>query len=263
MTTAMAALRDLGGSLTRLPLAARLAFDDIEGKYRRTILGPLWIVAGQAATIGGFVVLFSGLFGVEWQGYALYLAAGIPVWTLMAAHITDMPNAFIGARGVIESFELPWLTHIWRRSFGYVLAFLHQIVILFVLMAVMQQPPTLNMLLAIPAMLVLFIAFVGFGVFLAVVGARYRDLQPATQVAAGFLFLFTPVMWQADRLREGVSWAFQYNPLYYFITLVREPLLGRAPADHIWIVAGVLAGLAFVVGFLTFLLARRRLYHWL
>lgn len=269
MRSASVAIRDLVGSITALPLAAVLALDDVMGKYRRTILGPLWIAIGQAATIAGFVVVFSGLMGVDPARYALYLAAGIPVWALMSQHLADMPGTFIAARGVIESYELPWLTHIWRRSIGYLLVFCHHIVTLFAVIGILgalgklEGVPNFNMLLAVPALAIVLIAGTGIGTFLAVLGARYRDLQPAMQVSSGFLFLFTPVMWRADQLREQLAWVFQYNPLYYYITLVRETLMGRVPPADIWLIASGGAIAAFALGFFTFWAARRRLYHWL
>ncbi|MBC7768796.1 MAG: ABC transporter permease [Phycisphaerales bacterium] len=262
MGTAAIAFRDLGGSLLRLPLAARLAADDIHGKYRRTVLGPLWISLGQAAMIAGFILVFSGLFNIEPQTYALYLAAGFPVWGFLSLYLADMPNTFIVNKGLLESYELPWLTLIWRRSIGYFLLFLHHIITLVALMAILRVTPTIEMLYAIPALLITIIAGTGVGMLLATIGARYRDVQPAMQMAAGFLFMFTPVMWRADQLQVN-TWAYEYNPLYYYVTLVREPLLGRVPAPEIWMGAGAGAAALFVVGFLAFLIGRRQLYHWL
>lgn len=263
MGSAAIAFKDLGGSLARLPLAARLAMEDVHGKYRRTILGPLWIALGQAATIAGFVLVYSNLFGVAPQSFAIFLSAGIPVWVLMASYLSDMPNTFIAERGVIESYELPWLLHVWRRSFSYVILFVHHLLTFVVVMAIFHVEPTINMLYAIPGLLIVLFAGTGFGTFLAVVGARYRDLQPAMGVASGFLFLFTPVMWHPEQLRPELSWAYQYNPLYYYISVVREPLLGRLPEPNVWIGAGIGAIVLFFIGFVAFLMGRRRLYHWL
>ncbi|HYD87726.1 MAG TPA: ABC transporter permease [Vitreimonas sp.] len=262
MSIAAVAFRDLAGSLARLPLAARLAVDDIHGKYRRTILGPLWIAIGQAAIIAGFILVFSGLFDTPPEEYALYLAAGFPVWALMSQYLVDTPFTFIQHKGVLESFELPWLTLVWRRSISYVLLFLHHIVTLFAVMAILRVTPTIEMLYAIPALFIVIIAGTGVGMFLAVFGARYRDIQPAMSMAVGFLFMFTPVMWRADQLLEN-EWAYQYNPLYYYVTLAREPLLGRVPPMEMWISAGGGAVALFIFGFLSFLIGRRRLYHWL
>lgn len=261
-TAAAVAFRDLFGSIQRLPLAFSLAASDINGKYRRTVLGPLWIVLGQAATIVGFIVVFSGLFGLDPRSYALYLAAGFPVWALISSYLTDMPNTFISAKGFIESFELPWLLHIWRRSIGYVLVFAHHLVTLFVVMVILGAPPRWEMLYVIPGTIIVMIAGSGLGTFLGVVGARYRDLQHAMGIAAGFLFLFSPVMWRAEQLRMN-EWVVHFNPFYYMITLLRDPLLGRAPSPEIWIGTGVAAAGLMLLGFLAFYMSRKRLYHWL
>lgn len=256
------AVGDLLGSVQRMPLALTLALDDLAGKYRRTALGPLWITVGQAATIAGFVLVFSVLFQMRPEDYAIYLAAGFPVWMLISQFLSDMPATFIAARPLIESYQLPWITHIWRRSIGYMLAFAHQIVILFAVMLFLRVPFTVEMLYVIPALAILFVAGSGLGVILAILGARYRDVQPAMTVASGFLFLFTPVMWRAEQLHLN-KWAVQFNPVYYYIKIIRDPLLGYPVAPELWLGASIGAVVIFVVGFLAFVLVRRRLYHWL
>jgi ABC-type polysaccharide/polyol phosphate export permease len=262
-TTAFAvALQDVAGSFSRLTLAARLAFDDIHGRYRRTVLGPLWITIGQAATIAGFLIVFSGLFGIDPGTYALYLAAGFPVWILISQFLADMPLAFVNARGLIESFGLPWTLQIWRRSIGYSLIFFHHLVVLLAVMAFQGAVPRLEMLLALPALAIVIVAGTGLGILLALLGARYRDMQPAMSTATGMLFMFSPVMWKPEQLRIN-EWAYEYNPLYYYITLVREPLLGRSPAPELWLWTGLGAIMVLCTGIAAYSLARHRLYHWL
>lgn len=263
-TATSVAFRDLGGSVARLPLAFTLALNDINGRYRRTILGPLWIVVAQAATIGGFVIVFSGLFQMDPRAYTVYLAAGFPVWGLLSAYLSDMPLTFIAARGFIESFELPWLTHIWRRSINYVIVFLHQLITLFVVMLFPQMHASFswNMLFVVPALAIVMVAGSGLGMLLALFGARYRDLQPAMTVVASVLFLFTPVVWRAEQLHVN-QWAVQLNPVYYYIKLLRDPLLGLPVAPEMWVGTTAGAVVIFVIGFLGFMLSRRRLYHWL
>lgn len=262
MGTAEVALQDLRDSIKRLPLAFGLAADDIQGKYRRTVLGPIWITLGQAATIAGFALVFSGLFRTSQTEYAFFLAASLPVWALISTYMIEMPVAFVQAKGFLESYELPWLTHIWRRSLGYLLVFAHQIITLIVVMALLRIPPRAEMLLAIPALVLVVVAGAGMGMFLAVVGARYRDLQPAMSILVSLLFFLTPVIWRSDQLPAN-EWIFLLNPLYYLVTLVRDPLLGHAPSSEIWVVASLITLSLFLLGFLTFSSSRGRLYHWL
>lgn len=262
MGTATVVFGDLSRSIRRLPLAMTLALDDIGGKYRRTALGPLWLVIGQAATIGGMLIVFGTLFGMDPRVYAIYLAAGFPVWVLISSFMTDMPSTFIAARGLVESYDLPWLLHVWRRAMGYVLVFLHQIITLVVAMLILQTPPTVNMLYAFPALAVILVAGSGFGLLVAVVGSRYRDLQPTMAVVASFLFMLSPVMWRAEQLNAN-QWIVDYNPLHYYVTLLRDPLLGQAPPQEYWLGTSIAAVGIFIIGFIAFVISRRRLYHWL
>ncbi len=256
------AFQDLAGSIQQLPLAFRLALDDIDGKYRRTALGPLWIVLGQAATIVGFLVVFSVIFRMDPHSYALYLAAGFPIWMLISSYLTDMPQVFVQSKGFIESFELPWLMHVWRRSISYVIIFLHQIVTLFAVMAIVQQPPSWEMLWVIPALLVVTVAGAGVGMLLGVLGARYRDLHPTMGIVTRFLFFFSAVMWRPEQLDQN-QWVVHYNPLFYFIELVSDPLLGQAPSLGLWLGTIAAALVMLGIGFVAFFLSRKRLYHWL
>jgi lipopolysaccharide transport system permease protein len=252
----------LAGSIARWPLALMLALNDINNRYRRTVLGPLWITLGQAATIGGFVLVFSHLLRSQPESYALYLAAGIPVWVLVSQSFNDMPLTFAMAKPFIESFELPWLLHIWRKAFSYIIVFCHHLATLAAVMLYERVPPRWEMLYAAPALLVITIAGAGLGMIVAILGARYRDLQPALMVISTTLFLFTPVMWRAEQLQVN-TWIYQFNPLYYYIELLRAPLLGMAPPAQLW--AGTIAGaiMLFISGFAAFVVSRRRLYHWL
>jgi ABC-type polysaccharide/polyol phosphate export permease len=261
-TASAIAFQDLRGSLGQLPLALQLALDDINGKYRRTALGPLWIVIGQLASIVGFLVVFSVLFRMDPHSYALYLAAGLPVWMLISSFLTDMPQVFVNARGFIESFELPWLMHVWRKSIGNVIMFLHQILTLFLVMALVQQPPTWQMLLVAPALLVVTVAGSGVGMILGVLGARYRDLGPTMGIVTRFAFFFSAVMWRPEQLDQNM-WIVHFNPLFYFIHLVREPLLGQAPSLNIWLGTSAVALALLAGGFIAFYVSRKRLYHWL
>jgi ABC-type polysaccharide/polyol phosphate export permease len=74
--------------------------------------------------------------------------------------------------------------------------------------------------------------------------------------------LLSPVVWRPEQLQVN-EWIVRLNPLYYYIKLVRDPLLGQVAPPEIWIGASVGAVAVFALGFVAFMLSRRRLYHWL
>lgn len=255
-------LKDFGGMILRFPLVVRLASDDVHGRYRRTALGPLWIVLAQAGMILGLTLVFGGLLGQDPREFVLFVACGVPIWALISSYLADMPGVFIQSRGWVEAYQLPWTIQIMRRSVGYFLTFAHQMVTFVLVMLVQQIAPTSAMLWAAPGLALVFIAGTSLGVIMAIAGARFRDLQPAMTVISGFLFIMTPVFWQRSGLAAN-TFVVDYNPFYYFLEIVRGPLLGQSvPVAH-WIGAGVGAATLLILAIVVFAASRKRLYHWM
>jgi ABC-type polysaccharide/polyol phosphate export permease len=50
------------------------------------------------------------------------------------------------------------------------------------------------------------------------------------------MFLLTPILWKPDQISE-IRWLVMFNPFFYFLELIRAPLLGTAPSPFIWVVA--------------------------
>jgi lipopolysaccharide transport system permease protein len=98
---------------------------------------------------------------------------------------------------------------------------------------------------------------------LAVVTARYRDIQPLVGSILQVGMFVTPILWERQRLSGPLSVLVDYNPLYHCIEIVRAPLMGRAPELWTWIVLIVGAIAGWSVALYLFSRFRRRLPYWL
>jgi ABC-type polysaccharide/polyol phosphate export permease len=76
------------------------------------------------------------------------------------------------------------------------------------------------------------------------------------------VFFMTPIIWMIDSLRVNRK-VVDLNPVYYFIEVVRQPLLGSVPDLNIWLTATVLAIISLVVGVMSYAACRRQLAYWL
>jgi ABC-type polysaccharide/polyol phosphate export permease len=256
------AWRDLVDCFARLPFAARLALDDIEGRYRRTVLGPLWLTLGQAATIFAMVLVFSGLFNQDPHKFALYLAAGLAIWNFIAGIVTGSPTIWIASKGYLESYDIPWTFYILRYTLTAVFIFCHHIITYILLKLWLNPEISWSYLWVIPGFAVLILAAFSTAWVLSMLGARYRDSGPAIGVVMSFLFLITPVFWG----REGLptrQYIVDYNPFYHFLELVRAPLMGSVPTAANWAWSIGCTTALFVIGLLSFARTRHRLYHWI
>jgi ABC-type polysaccharide/polyol phosphate export permease len=256
------AIADFAGAILRIPLAFRLASADIAARYQRTVLGPLWLTLGQAAGVVGFVLLFSQIFQTDDTSYPIYLAAGIPVFALITSFLADMPTSFIAAKGYLEAYDMPWLVHVFRRAFTYLIVFFHQMVVYVVLMAIMDVPLTPLMAYAPLGLLIVMVGGTGIGLFFAVVASRYRDVTPLLSVVTSFMFVFTPVFWSRANITAN-TFIVELNPIYYALEIIRRPLLGQAVPQEFWMGTSIGAGVCLTLGLAAFAIGRRRLYHWI
>lgn len=82
-----------------------LASQDIKLRYRRSVLGPLWITISMAVTIYSMGFLYGKLFHVELKTYFLYLASGIIGWSYISSLLLESGQVFIESEGYIRNHE--------------------------------------------------------------------------------------------------------------------------------------------------------------
>jgi ABC-type polysaccharide/polyol phosphate export permease len=237
------------------------AVDDIMGRYRRTILGPLWITLGQAGFIAGLYLLRSK-FSAGDTNYLAYLAASIPTWGLLASFIVDGSNSLIKSKGFIDNYPIPMAVFSMRAVAAAYINYAHLLVVYLVIVALMLKAPTIAHLAILPGLLITLVFGLGCVLMLGPLGARFRDLAPATNMGTSLMFVLTPVFWVPEPAQVD-SALVTYNPFYYLLEVVRAPLLGQVVEPHVWLLAVAVAAAVFVAGLATYVRMRPQIVYWL
>jgi ABC-type polysaccharide/polyol phosphate export permease len=76
------------------------------------------------------------------------------------------------------------------------------------------------------------------------------------------MFLLTPILWRPEQI-PGREWIYLFNPFYYLVQIIREPLEGISPSPFIWGVALAMTSAGFIVSLLFFSRFRNRIVYWL
>lgn len=239
-----------------------LAWDDVKDRYRRTVLGPFWHVMMQAGTIVGLALIFSQVFNAERSDFLMYLTAGFLTWTMIVSFVNGGTQVFQHGAPLILAYDLPVSLHVFRNATNALIMFVHSLVIYAVMVVYTGVLPTAYILLALPAIALLYVIALGAGLVLGLLGARYRDVSPAVAAVMNFMFLVTPIFWERPRLDTAAA-LIEFNPLYHMIQIVREPLLGRLPSLENWLVCLGLAVVSLTLGVLAFMRYRRDLTYWI
>lgn len=259
------ARRDFAEGIQKWRIWLLLAWQDIRLRYRRSVLGPFWITLSMAITTYSMGYLYSHLFHVDLQTYFPFLVAGMLAWSLVSSLAQDLAEAFIASEGLMKQIRLPFSLYIHRVATRNMLIFFHNIIVIFPILAIFHQKAHLNLnfLLLVPGLLILHLNAICFGLVLAMVGARYRDINQIVKSLIQVIFFLTPIMWDPALLPESKRWIVFLNPFYTAVELIRPPLTGHAPRLLFYGIAlGVTAiGMATCLHFMKKF--RARIIYWL
>ena len=231
------AFDDLRGGWRQRPLWGYLGWQDIKQRYRRSVLGPLWISITMGVIATAMGILYGALFHEPIQTFLPYVATGLLIWNFINGCILEGSEVFIANEGLIRFLPAPLTLHVYRLVWRQTLFFAHNLVIWALLMIIFQQPVHWSSLLAIPAFAVLALNGAWIAVLAGIVATRFRDIPPIIGSLTQLLFFMTPIVWSYDRLRSNPLAAYvELNPVMHFVEILREPLLGQeivaAPLDR-------------------------------
>jgi len=228
---------------------------DIRLRYRRSFLGPWWLTLSTALTIAVLGLLWSNIFGMAIADYLPFFAIGHVVWTWISAQLNDACAGFTQFEHIIKQTRLPYPTYLLRLSMRHTLILGHNAVVIAAVLVLCGIGFQAVSWLAVIGVALVFVICVLISVVLAICCTRFRDLPPLVASALQIAFFLTPILWQPGALRSA-AWMAELNPLFHWIELIRQPLLGRLPAaEHYWWTA---ASLAVLSALSLWLLGRQR-----
>jgi lipopolysaccharide transport system permease protein len=218
----------------RVDLWSTLAWYDIVLRYRRSLLGPMWITLSMGLLLLGMGPLYAGLFGVPRERFYPHLALGIIVWNFFSTTINDGCQVFINAAAYLKQAAVPRSVFVWRSLARHLIFLAHHIV-LYVPVAIwagIQWSP--RMLLVIPGLVVVIVNLHALSITLGFLSARFRDVPNIVTSSLQLLMFLTPVFWLPEKLPERSRFIL-YNPFAQLLDMLRLPLMGSLPASGtIW-----------------------------
>jgi ABC-type polysaccharide/polyol phosphate export permease len=262
MEVTMQALKEIWTSIAAWKIWLHIGLEDVVGRYRRTVLGPLWIVISQCAFIFGIYFIRHSISGGNDNNFLLYLSISIPAWNLIASFLIEGSGALLRSKGYIESYPLPIPIFIIRVVFAALVNFAHLLVVFVIVALITQITPSLNWLAFIPGLIIVLVFGLGLSLGLSSLGARFRDLGPAMASIVGLMFVLSPVFWvpTPEQLRSPIV---QWNPFFYLLEVIREPLLSTSLTPSTWLVAIGLSLASLIVGGAIYKIMRPSIVYWL
>lgn len=256
------AWRDLDSGLRRHWFWTALAWNDVKKRFSGSLLGSLWITVNLGLMVAALALVFAHPLGASLPHYVPYLTVGLILWQFIQSTIVEAGHAFVSAGETIRTNPLPFSIQAFRLLWRNMIVLAHNMVVALVVLLAFGIRPGWAVLAAVPALLL--VAFILFwtSLILALLGARFRDVQQIVTGLMQLMFFLTPIIWTPAAIGPGRAWLVEINPLFALIDIVRAPLLGAAPAAFSWPVALAVAAAAAAIGFAAFAAFRSRVSYW-
>lgn len=221
-----------------------------------TVLGFLWTLLHPILM---FIVLY-GLFS-KWMGkfvdqYVAYLLIGLVLWNFFQKATSYALGSLRRARGTILNYRFPREIVVFSSLGAVSWSSLLEIGVLMGALLLLGQTPRWTWLL-LPGLLALeLLLAAAVGLFLAVWGAEYQDLERIWDVLTSALFYLTPVFYPLDILSPDKRALLSLNPMTQIIQAFRGCAVSGLPPEPAAMLGLFLGGLILAAAGL--LLLRRR-----
>jgi len=257
-----AALADVADTLRSHRIWVMLANQDVRQRYRRSVLGPFWITLSAVVSIVALALVYTQIFKVPPAEYLVFLTTGFVAWMFISSLFIESCTVFIAAEGIIRQVNLPLGIHVFRMVWRSLISLGHNLVIVVLVLLYMGASWNLSMLAIVPGLLITMIGALALGYLLGSLGTRYRDIPPIMNSLVQVLFYVTPVIWP-PKLLQGNEHLLTFNPFYYFLEILRLPMMGQWPPAEMWLAASAMT-IVLVIAAVAFMARYRwRVAYWI
>jgi len=254
---------DLGAGLRMTDLWRTFAWDEMQQRYRRSILGVAWIVIAYGVFVAGVSVIFSAFTRQDGSFFLMHVAIGYAAFTFIVGNITDGCTVFTGARVWVHSIALPHSIHVYRSICRSIFIFGLQFLMAALIVLAVGWRPSLVNLWVLPAILVFLLNAVAIQYLMGLISARYRDVTHLVSSVTRLLLFVTPILWTRFDLRGVRSDLMDFNPIAHYVEIFRAPLMNMEPRPLSWVVVIVMTILVWIAAAVVASRVRQRLAYWL
>jgi lipopolysaccharide transport system permease protein len=206
-------------------LVAHLARRELNSQHRWTLLGWAWPLARQLSQLAVLVFVFSKLFDLEIDNYAVFVFTGLIAFSWFTSGVQGGAHSLLSQRHLVFQPRFPAA----------------------VVPVVAVAVPLVDVLMALPVLLAMLIAsgdigtsalllplllsvqlllMCGLAWLFAAATVYLRDVPNIVLVGLTLLWYMTPVFYSLDSVPEKYRWVFDLNPLATLIEGYRAVLIG-------------------------------------
>ena len=210
-------------------LLSELVKKGIKLKYRRSYLGILWSLLEPLLTMIVLTIVFGTLLQKsDDPTFPIYILCGRLLYSFYSSATKSALTSIHRNASMIKKVYVPKYLYTLSSILYNFIIFLISLIVLVLVAAVLGLRPTIYLLQAPVALLLLLILSIGCGMILATLGVFFRDLEYLWSVALMLIMYTCAIFYPVERLiKSGWAWILKYNPLFCIIDIFRAAVFGQ------------------------------------
>ena len=226
---------------------------NLKTRYKRSLLGIVWTMLNPLLTMIVLTLVFSNIFRFSVENYPVYILSGLTAWNFFSSATNTAMGEMVWSGSLLSRIYVPksvFAISAVSTSLVNLLIALIPLLIISIILGVKITPAVLVMPVAV---LFLVMFALGIGLLLSAAAVYFADMIPVYEVFLMLWMYATPIIYPIEIIPENLTWIFKLNPMYYLLTLFREPLYnGVIPDPSYWLIGGGCACVALTLGALVF-----------
>ena len=250
-----------GFALNRVWLA--FAWDDVQNRYRRSVLGIAWIGLSYLFFVFAILVLFRGYTLGSSDAFLHYVAIGYASFVFLSGHLGDGCEVFRSNKAWVKAAPLPRSIYVYKNVARALFPFAIQLALALGVMTATGWRPGPVTAMTVPALLAWLLTALPIQMLLGHLAARLQDVRHLVQTVQRMLFFLSPVLWVLSE-RDGLARTLALlNPVTHYMEVFRAPLLGEPVLAISWVVVMLTTAASWILCLLIVGRMRAKLPFWL
>lgn len=204
---------------------------DFKKKYKRTLLGVLWSVISPFVTFLVQYFVFGYIFRRHDTQFVIYLLSGTLMFNFFTNATTAGMFSMYSNGGILSKVNVPKSLFVLSSNSAAIFNFLLTLVIYFGFMVFCHVSFGVHLLMMIFPILCLIIFNIGMSYILSSLFVFFRDMQYLYQIFTMLLMYMSAIFYEIDRFPENLRFVFDINPIYHFVTYIRQLVIYATVPD--------------------------------
>jgi len=250
---------NIAANLTKLAqykdLIATLSVHRIKVRYKQSVLGVFWAILQPLSIMLIFTFIFSRIARMPSDGapYALFAYAALLPWNYFSAGVSNATNSLTSHAQFVTKVYFPReilpITYVVAALFDFGVAS----TLLVGLMIYYRVSPTINVLFAVPILLVLTCFSLAISFFFSATQVRFRDIGVAVPLLLQVWLFATPVVYPLSAVPTHWRTLYALNPMVGIIESFRQVILrGSTPDTGLLLFSALISIILLVVSYVYF-----------